>query len=166
MRILSPQEQAVRDFGKPKVDKSGFDSLQTVVQVESEEDRHFRQHIENQLSEVTEMLISEQEEILAQDPGNEAAKLKLAQYRNIQRNERKTGTSLGLVIEKKPLKVKLSTKKFGVWARTNSGWLLKTSPRGACRVNDVIPVKRKGGITVSMRLTEKIDDIYFRGVEV
>jgi len=168
MKIRTPEELAALNFGK-KVDKSGFDTLTEVtLPPETEEDRAFRQHIENQLSEVTEMLISEQEEILRSDSDEVAkavARAKLLQYRNIQRNEQKTGTSLGLVISKK-FRSKISTKKTATWCRTKCGWALKTSRK--CSVGDEIECLRKGGIRELMRLTVQLDGngMFFRGEKI
>jgi len=124
----------------------------------TEEEVYCERILTEQLQEGMELMATEARESLALNAMDEIAQRQLLQYEQWKRNKNKPASS---TIIRKGQRCP-GQRNVGVWARTKAyGWLLKVSGKSA--VGDVVNVRRKGGTTESIKLTEQVEPGYFRG---
>jgi hypothetical protein len=125
------------------------------------EEQYAERILTEQLEEGMELLATEARESLALNAMDEIAQRQLLQYEQWKRTKNKpAGTTIIRKGQRCP-----GQRATGVWTRTRDfGWLLKVSGKSA--VGDVVNVRRKGGTTESMKLTEEVAPGYFKGQAV
>jgi hypothetical protein len=158
MKIKGPEERAVEEWGTKKLIQ---ENLTTVVvpppRPLTPEEQYCERILTEQLEEGMTLLATEAREALALNPADETAQRQLLQYEQWRRNKNKSGST----IITKGQRCR-GQRNIGIWTRTRDfGWLLKVTGKNA--VGDVVNVRRKGGTTETMELTDEVAPGYFRG---
>lgn len=151
--------------GKRGYQVSGEDTTKSLVNEDmtvvaptplTPEEEYCSRILTEQLEEAMELMLTEAQEALALNPNDEAAQHQIRRYNSW----------------KKPGLIMVKGQKFkgqratGVWVRTRDyGWLIKVSGKGTV-VGEVVNVRKKGGQTIPMELTEEVVPNYFRAREV
>jgi hypothetical protein len=159
VKIKAPEEKAADEWGTKKLIQ---ENLTTVVvappKPPTPEEDYCSRILTMQLEEGMHLMATEAKEALALNPNDEQAQRQLLQYEQWKRTKDKpAGSTIITKGQRCP-----GQRNVGVWANTRDfGWLLKVSGKSA--VGDVVNVRRKGGTTESMKLTEEVAPGYFRG---
>jgi hypothetical protein len=128
------------------------------------EERAFEPEAERYVNELIQQAFElskrEAEESLRVNPDDENAQSQLLRSQQYLRQIAK-GTVERLTVNMHKPKSK-GDRRTGVWARTKrGGWAIKVPV--ACVVGEIVNVRKKGGGSEPMRLTEKIQDGVFKG---
>jgi hypothetical protein len=159
MKIKGPEERAADEWGVKKLIQENLTTVIVVPKPLTEEEEYCDRMLTGELEDAYHSMIENSRKALAANPNDEKAQREVLQYQQWLRMKDKSKS--GSVIIRKGQRHR-GQRETGVWTRTRDfGWCLKVNQRA--KVGDVVTVRRKGGVTETMELTEQIAPGYFRG---